>query len=198
MRRFRDSLSAFFAWAVRVLGLARCRSQPMRAVCGNPMDWEQMRIGGSGFDGRIRIGPYRFLSGSGPCSSVGRPSSPCSLFLALVGLLFRLRLLGLALLPAGHLPERALDAASGLFSRVAHLPERALDAATGLLSRVAHRLGGALAAATGLLGRVAHRLGGALDAATGLLGRVAHRLGGALDAATGLLGRVAHRLGGAL
>src|SRR5215204_5717640 len=96
------------------------------------------------------------------------------LFLALVGLLFRLlllglRLLGLAPLPAGQLPERALDAASGL------------------LGRVAHRLGGALDAASGLLGRVAHRLGGALDAASGLLGRVAHRLGGALD-----------RLGGAL
>src|SRR5215217_7351013 len=91
------------------------------------------------------------------------------LFLALVGLLIRLLLLGLALFPAAQLPERALDAASGL------------------LGRVAHRLGGALDAASGLLGCVAHRLGGALDAASGLLGCVAHRLGGALD-----------RLGGAL
>src|ERR671913_205988 len=86
------------------------------------------------------------------------------LFLALVGLLFRLlllglRLLGLAPLPAGQLPERALDAASGL------------------LGRVAHRLGGALDAASGLLGRVAHRLRGALDR----LGGALDRLGGALD-----------------
>src|SRR5215216_4669669 len=92
------------------------------------------------------------------------------LFLALVGLLIRLLLLGLALFPAAQLPERALDAASGLVGCVAHRLGGALDAASGLLGCVAHRLGGALDAASGLLGCVAHRLGGALD-----------RLGGALD-----------------
>src|SRR5215218_7181082 len=81
------------------------------------------------------------------------------LFLALVGLLIRLLLLGLALFPAAQLPERALDAASGL------------------VGCVAHRLGGALDAASGLVGCVAHRLGGALDR----LGGALDRLGGALD-----------------
>src|SRR5215207_900752 len=95
------------------------------------------------------------------------------LFLALVGLLFRrlllghrllgLRLLGLALLPPGQLPDRALDATSGLLGGVAHCLGGALDATSGLLGRVAHCLGGALDATSGLLGRVAHRLGGALD-----------------------------------
>src|SRR5215204_4191041 len=61
------------------------------------------------------------------------------LFLALVGLLFRLLLLGLRLLGFAPLPA-------------GQLPERALDAASGLLGRVAHRLGGAL-----------DRLGGARD-----------------------------------
>src|SRR5688572_15045737 len=76
------------------------------------------------------------------------------LFLALVGLLYRLRLLGLLLLGLRLLGLLLLGLRLlGLALLPAgQLPERALEAASGLLGRVAHRLGGAL-----------DRLGGALD-----------------------------------
>src|SRR5215211_3239208 len=97
------------------------------------------------------------------------------------------------LLPAAQLPERAFDAASGLFGCVAHRLGGAFDAASGLFGGVAHCLGGAFDAASGLFGGVAHCLGGALDATSGLFGRVAHCLGGPLDAASGRRWRQRHR-----